>query len=356
MMFFMTRNSIQGAAPQIKPAALRTVHSALQRWYARHGRRDLPWRNTPDPYAIWVSEVMLQQTQVKTVLERYYGPFLQRFPTIRTLAEAPRDALMKAWEGLGYYSRAANLQRAAQLCVGQHNAHMPDTFNELVALPGIGVNTAHAILAFAFHRPVAVMEANLKRVLSRVFALTLPTDAQLWELAQAMVDAQQPFDYNQAMMDIGALVCTKTRPSCGTCPLASSCTGKETPEAYPAPKQKKITPVRRRTIVAWRDATGAYHLTQRSSRFLHGLYGFSEYEEAPRGIAYIGEVTQTYSHFQLQAQVAIGTDGAIRNDGAYYGLNAIGSLPLSRADAKVLKLLESYEARVCRGKTARKKQ
>ena len=180
----------------LKQAQLRGFHKRLHTWYAAHGRHDLPWRNTRDPYHIWVSEVMLQQTQVKTVLERYYAPFLQRFPTIESLARAPREEVMKAWEGLGYYSRAGNLQKAAQEVMNgewwvvnsENTPPLTTHYSQLTRLPGIGKNTAHALLAFAYHQPVAVMEANVKRVLCRVFALTAPSDAQLWELAQALVD------------------------------------------------------------------------------------------------------------------------------------------------------------------------
>lgn len=336
--------TIPSTPTHLKQAQLRDFHRHLHAWYASHGRRDLPWRNTHDPYAIYLSEVMLQQTQVKTVLERYYGPFLKRFPTLDVLAQAPRDALMKAWEGLGYYSRANNLQKAAQASGGT----LPDTFDGLIALPGIGVNTAHAVLAFAFRKPVAVMETNVKRVLCRIFALASPSDKELWALAQAMVDREEPFDYNQAMMDIGAMVCTKTSPLCTACPANRICKGKDAPGLYPAPKASKKVPVRKRFIVAWRDAKGRYHLTQRDSRFLHGLYGFDEYEAQPEGeIHWLGEVTQTYSHFQLQAKVGVAeAPPHLRwNAGAYYGLAGIAALPLSRADAKALALIEAYERR-----------
>lgn len=348
----MRLTTTQPALPQIKLAALHTAHNALQRWYNAHGRRNLPWRNTTDPYAIWVSEVMLQQTQVKTVLDRYYAPFLKRFPSIQMLADAPRDALMKRWEGLGYYSRANNLQRAAQLCVEQHNGQLPRDMAGLLALPGIGINTAHALMAFAYHAPVAVMEANVKRVLCRLFALTAPSDTQLWALAQSLVDTKHPFDFNQAMMDIGAIVCTKRSPLCPTCPLSGICEGKHSPDVYPAQKASKIIPVREKVIVAWKNEAGLYHIAPRQSRFLNGLYGFDEYESAPNGITIIGDVEQTYSHFQLKASVAIG-HAAGHNRGEYRPLHEIASLPLSRADAKVLRLIEIYDTRFA--KAARKK-
>ena len=306
---------------------------------------------------------MLQQTQVKTVLERYYRPFLQLFPNLATLAYAPTDVLMKAWEGLGYYSRAANVQRAALACVKEHKGQLPDDFERLLALPGIGINTAHAILAFAHRKPVAVMEANVKRVLCRMFALPSPTDAQLWSLAGIVLDTRNPFDHNQAMMDIGATVCTKRAPNCPICPLASACEGKHAPHAYPAAKVKKASPVRERVIVAWRDADGAYHVTQRKGKFLHGLYGFDEYESTGGALFThaqlhpLGHVSQTYSHFRLEADVFCGImeEGFRWNDGSTIPLENIHLLPLSRADAKVLRLLEDYDA-LGSAKAARKKK
>lgn len=301
---------------------------------------------------------MLQQTQVKTVLERYYQPFLRRFPTIAALAEAPRDALMKAWEGLGYYSRANNLQRAAQLCVEQHNGLLPQEYEPLLALPGIGKNTAHAVMAFAFHKPVAVMEANLKRVLCRIFALPSPSENELFTLAQAMVDRSRPFDYNQAMMDIGAMVCTKRAPDCSGCPASTVCEGQNAPELYPAPKVKQQTPVRERVIIVWKNVRGQYHLKQRDTKFLHGLYGFDEYTSISLLPSFqkLGNVTQTYSHFQLRADVYLTPmDSRLSgSDNQFYGLKEIHSLPLSRADAKILKLLEDHEARFA--STARRKK
>ena len=144
------------------------VHKAIQEWYATHGRKDLPWRNTKEPYHIYISEIMLQQTQVSTVLARYYFPFLKKFPTLSVLAKAPEVEVLKAWEGLGYYQRARNLHKAAKITAPQ----LPHTLEGLLALPGIGQNTAHAILAFAHHKPVPVLEANVKRVIAVILLFT----------------------------------------------------------------------------------------------------------------------------------------------------------------------------------------
>lgn len=324
-------------------------HLAIRSWYATHGRHDLPWRKTNDPYAIYVSEVMLQQTQVKTVLERFYYPFLELLPTLTTLAKAPQDDVLKAWQGLGYYNRALNLQKAAKLTAPA----LPKDIEALQALPGIGRNTAHAIAAFAYHMPVPVMEANVRRILHRVFALETASERELWEKAFELLDEEQPFNYNQAMMDIGAMVCTKTNPDCDNCPLTSICEGKDSPESYPIPKKKTKTPTRKRIIVILQDTNGRYFLSARKSRFLNGLYGFPEYPDTTTSIEWnnqeypltaaknLGIVTQTYSHFTLNATVLLLQTSETFLRGESYPIEALDSLPLSGADTKVIALLKT---------------
>lgn len=332
----------------VSPAKKLAFHEALQRWYKTHGRRDLPWRNTSDPYAIYLSEIMLQQTQVKTVLEGYYAPFLKTFPTLAALANADRQAVTKQWEGLGYYTRAANLHKASQACKGV----LPQTVEALHALPGIGRNTARAIACFAFGHAVPVMEANVRRILCRVFALRKADEDILWEKAEQLVDTQNPFDYNQAMMDIGALVCTKRNPRCGECPLAGICLGKASAESYPAAKVAKITPIRERIIVALRDKQGYYYLQRRETRFLNGLYGFPEYEPGTKSILHrnrdyslkatqiIGQIRQTYSHFTLHGIVYLLPVVQTKNTDLHQvTLEGMKLLPLSRADHKIMALL-----------------
>lgn len=330
--------------------ALSAFHSALHRWYAIHGRRDLPWRNTDDAYAIYISEVMLQQTQVQTVLARFYHPFLRRFPTLQALAEAPREAVLKQWEGLGYYSRAANLHKAAQLAAPE----LPRDVNALMLLPGIGRNTAHAVAAFAYRQPVPVMEANVKRVLCRVFALETPSPEALWEHAFHLLDSAQPFDYNQAMMDIGAMVCTRRAPSCVSCPASGICAGKANPHRYPTAKVKKITPIRKFRVVVWSDTSARIYLTPRDTAFLGGLYGFAEYPAEAETVSFmnraydlqksgllLGEVSQTYSHFRAEAEVwRMELDSQGENEG-WYSLPQIQTLALSGIDHKIMKLVSN---------------
>ncbi len=328
-----------------------SFHQTLQNWYEKYGRKDLPWRNTDDPYHIYVSEIMLQQTQVKTVLERYYHPFLQRFPSLKALADAPLEEVLKVWEGLGYYSRARNLHKAAQTTTPV----LPDTFEGLITLPGIGKNTAHAILAFAFHKPVPVMEANVKRLLHRIFAKAQMSESALWQAATDLLDTNNPFDYNQAMMDLGAMICTPRQPLCHSCPAHAICKGKDNPEAYPAKKAKKKTPVRRKNILVVTDAAWRSLLLQRESRFLGGLYGFPEiahdqFECHHNGHRFdfsdlepVGHVTQTYSHFQLQADIYHLTLDEHKD--TWHAWRMIEVLPLSRADQKILRLMQPYVSR-----------
>jgi A/G-specific adenine glycosylase len=314
----------------VKPLA--AFHARLHQWYGRHGRKDLPWRNTHDPYAIYISEIMLQQTQVKTVLERYYFPFLKRFPTLAALGAARRDDVLRAWQGLGYYNRAINLHKAAKQC---GNA-LPETVENLTTLPGIGRNTAHAIAAFAYHQPVAVMEANVRRVLARIFAFKQINDGELWDKAQALLDKENPFDYNQAMMDIGSLICTKRAPRCDECPASGICQGKHSPASYPAPKTKKTVPVHRKHIVVMLSPEGKYFATPRQSRFLNGLYHFKEMDDTPDGQR-LGNIRQQYSHFTLEAEVWLERSPQKGKD--WYTLAGLKKLPMSMAEKKILALL-----------------
>ena len=320
-------------------------HRELASWYEAHGRHDLPWRTTTCAYAIYVSEVMLQQTQVKTVLERFYGPFMERFPTLQSLADASEEEVLKYWQGLGYYSRARNLRKAAIAAAPA----LPDSPDALLALPGIGRNTAHAILAFGFHQPFAVMEANVKRVICRMFALEAPTTAQLWEKAQSLLNPDDPFDYNQAMMDVGAMICTPKTPRCGECPAALVCAGKSSPERYPAPKQRKVVPIRHQRIAIALDAAGKIYCTQRESRFLGGLYGFVELDANATAFTHLGKryaltealgsISHTYSHFRLEADVFVVRLAETFNSPEWKTPQELDALPVSKADEKARALL-----------------
>lgn len=309
---------------------IKNTHKNILTWYKTHGRQDLPWRITDDPYHIYLSEVMLQQTQVKTVLERYYFPFLKKFPNLKTLGEAPLDDVLKMWEGLGYYNRAKNLHKTAQSI----NA-LPQEIDELIKLPGIGINTAHAVATFAYKKPVPVMEANVKRILCRLHTLTTPTDKKLWEIAYDMVDKENPFDYNQAMMDIGATLCTPKNPACDFCPLTDVCKGKEEPTLYPT-KKKRVVPIREQNIMlsVYNDKL---HMTQRDGKFLHGLWGFLSTEIPLCASEYIGEVTHVYTHFKLISKVYV-YYALDKEEKKYFSTSQIHKLAISKVDDKILKL------------------
>lgn len=222
----------------------RAIPTPLGRWYRDH-RRDLPWRHTRDPYAIWLSEVMLQQTRVQSVI-RYYERFLGRFPTVGSLATASEDEVLELWAGLGYYSRGRNLRHAAAMVVDQHDGKFPSTLESLRALPGIGEYTAAAIGSIAFDQPTPVIDGNVERVLCRHGGIA--GDPKRGEARRAVrlaaenaLDPADPGDHNQAMMELGAMVCLPRAPRCGECPIESSCVARslDTPEAFPPPRARR---------------------------------------------------------------------------------------------------------------------
>jgi A/G-specific adenine glycosylase len=218
-------------------------------WQRRHGRNDLPWQNTRDAYRIWLSEIMLQQTQVGTVIP-YYRNFLEHFPDVASLAAADLNAVLRLWSGLGYYSRARNLHRAANAVMDVHGAQFPRAREALESLPGVGRSTAAAIAAFAFGRREAILDGNVKRVLARHFAVAgFPGEtkvaATLWALAESLLPARDIARYTQALMDLGATVCTR-KPSCERCPVRASCRAlaEGATASYPGPRPRRSVPVR----------------------------------------------------------------------------------------------------------------
>ncbi len=314
---------------------LKEIHQKLHLWYARYGRDDLPWRNTKDAYHIYISEVMLQQTQVKTVLERYYFPFLERFPTLSSLAKAPLDDVLKHWEGLGYYTRARNLHATAKLTAPS----LPKEYEALLRLPGIGKNTASAICAFAYHQPLAVMEANVKRVLCRIHAYEKVDEKQLQEDALRLLDRQNPFDYNQAMMDIGAVLCTIQNPGCSICPFNTICKAYgEGYFLYPL-KKRKVVPVREEHWLV-QTYKGKVAMHQRKGKFLHGLWGFKRCESYHDKL-FLGEVTQSYTHFKQVARIY--HDSVSEEGKNFFDIEEIERVALSSVDKKVIKLLKKHK-------------
>lgn len=256
------------------------------RWQREHGRHDLPWQNTRDPYRVWLSEVMLQQTQVSTVLA-YYGRFLERFPNVAALAAAPLDDVLALWSGLGYYSRARNLHRCAQAVVAEHGGVFPRSAALLATLPGIGRSTAAAIAAFCFGERAAILDGNVKRVLTRTlgFAGDLARPAEerrLWQAAEALLPDSGVEAYTQGLMDLGASVCLARKPACERCPLAEPCVARAegTPQRYPV-KTRKLRRGRRRHALLWLEQGGAVWLVQRPPTGVWaGLMTLPEFDSA----------------------------------------------------------------------------
>lgn len=249
---------------------------ALLRWYDQAGRKHLPWQQQRSAYRVWVSEIMLQQTQVTTVIP-YYQRFMQRFPEVQSLASAPLDEVLHLWTGLGYYARARNLHRAAQAVVEHHAGEFPATHAEMQALPGIGRSTASAILALARHERHAILDGNVKRVLARYFAIhgypgAKSIETQLWSLAETCTPQQRVADYTQAIMDLGATLCTRSKPRCADCPVQAYC------QAYaqglqsqlPTAKPKTLRPQREAFALVAINTQGALWLEQRPPT---GLWG-----------------------------------------------------------------------------------
>lgn len=231
----------------------RAFRRALLCWF-RANARDLPWRRTRNPYRIWLSEIMLQQTRVEAVLP-YYRRFLRALPTVRRLAGAREDTVLKLWEGLGYYSRARNLRAAAKIIIVEHKGRFPRSHEAILRLPGIGRYTAGAIASIAFGRQTAVVDGNVKRVLARLCAIEDPVDEaavveRMWGLAEALVPARHPGDWNQALMELGARICTPRGPQCPVCPVQGVCLARKQGRANVLPRRRPRKPVPHYDIVA----------------------------------------------------------------------------------------------------------
>jgi A/G-specific adenine glycosylase len=257
-----------GVATQDLGAPGVLAHRVLD-WFDHHGRKDLPWQRDPSPYRVWVSEIMLQQTQVVTVIP-YFEHFMARFPSMAELAAAESDEVLRYWSGLGYYARARNLHRTARLIQDRHGGAFPQTLDEVMALPGIGRSTAGAILSLARGQCHPILDGNVKRVLARYRAIPgWPGQgrvlARLWMLAEELVPVERPGDFNQAMMDLGATICTRTRPGCEICPLALECLaqGMGNPVAYPHPKPHRAIPSREAWFLILHNPKGEVLLEKR---------------------------------------------------------------------------------------------
>ncbi|MDQ2641659.1 MAG: A/G-specific adenine glycosylase [Pseudomonadota bacterium] len=289
------------------------VAPALLDWHDHHGRHDLPWQSDRSPYRVWVSEVMLQQTQVAAVIP-YFQRFIARFPDAGTLADAPQDEVLHHWSGLGYYARARNLQRAAMQIRDIHGGNFPADFASIAALPGVGRSTAGAILALSLDQPHPIMDGNVRRVLSRVFAVPGRTgerafEEELWRLATLLTPHARVAQYTQAIMDLGATVCTRRNPRCGVCPLATRCAAHLAGREHDFPGPRK--PLRRRRREAWmlfaQDAEGGVRLVRRAATGVWGgLWSPPEFSSLEEALSAAGSpprhgepLLHVFTHFDL---------------------------------------------------------
>lgn len=292
----------------------------LLRWSAQHGRHDLPWQRYMTPYRIWVSEIMLQQTQVKTVIP-YYDRFITRFPDVKSLAAAELDEVLHLWTGLGYYARARNLHRAAQQIMEQYGGKLPGDIDRLMALPGIGRSTAGAILALADGQRYPILDGNVKRVLTRYHAIpgwpgTAKVERHLWQLAEAYTPQENVARYTQAIMDLGATICLRRNPLCDQCPLGAGCQARQrsVQHIFPQSKPGKTLPVRTTVFAILQNHRGEVLLEHRQPAGIWGgLWVFPEcapnddiqsWIETRLGYAvntleYGSRIRHTFSHFHL---------------------------------------------------------
>ena len=340
------------------------VAAPLLAWYEGHGRKDLPWQRDPSPYRVWVSEIMLQQTRVAVVIP-YFERFMASFPTLEDLAGADQDQVLYLWSGLGYYTRARNLHKAARLILSDHGGCLPTDIRELQELPGIGRSTAGAILSLALGQRHPILDGNLKRVLARCFAVTgwpghSAVSRRLWGLAEACTPREKVAAYNQGMMDLGATLCARTEPSCSRCPLAQGCKALAlgTPTAFPSPKPRKVLPVRDTRMLVVRNPSGKV-LLQRCgpTGIWAGLWGLPECDPRqdaadwclqrlgtpPYRVEKLPIRRHSFSHFRLDIEpllVELRIESGVIADGdreVWFDPQEPGRLGLSVPIARILK-------------------
>jgi A/G-specific adenine glycosylase len=283
-----------------------------------HGRKNLPWQKTPTPYHVWLSEIMLQQTQVATVIP-YFERFIESFPSICDLAQAPLDDVLHHWSGLGYYARARNLHKTAGIVVTEYGGDFPNNIVGLMELPGIGRSTAGAIASLSMGLPKPILDGNVKRVLSRFFAIEGWTGSAavmkaLWALSETLTPTTRANHYNQAMMDLGATVCTRSKPSCCRCPLSTECVAlkKNTVAELPTPKKRTTLPVKKRYWLVSKHEQGFFLIQNPQVGLWGGLWVFPEFEtyeelltwSLNKGVekssfSQLDEQRHTFSHFHL---------------------------------------------------------
>ncbi len=314
-------------------------------WYDQH-QRILPWRTAkPDPYKVWLSEMMLQQTTVATV-KAYYQRFVEHWPTVQALAAASLDEVLHAWQGLGYYARARNLHKTAQIVAKQHMGIFPSSVTALQQLPGVGAYAAAAIAAICHDAVDVVVDANIARIISRVHAISNPlpqATSHIRTCAQQLTPARRAGDYCQALMDIGATICRPKQPQCLLCPLSAYCAAYQqgTPESFPVKPAKPVRPTRYGLVYCWFNADGAVFLQKRPEQgLLGGLMGFPGTDWLPEmppvpGAALPGTVAHIFTHFRLELMVYKEIRSVVDMDGIWVQPAALPTLALPTLMKKV---------------------
>ena len=311
---------------------------ALLSWFAQY-KRDLPWRRNKTPYRVWVSEVMLQQTQVTTVIP-YFERWMERFPDIATLANAPLDEVLKAWEGLGYYRRARLLYAGAQEVVKEYGGRLPKSYEKLLALPGIGTYTAAAIASLAFDEDVLAVDGNVKRVAARLFVVPgVITEKTVKEKLLPHLPKGQAGAFNEALMELGATLCTPRSPMCEVCPVSQHCAAFQGGQVanFPEAKAKKKVPHLKRYALVYRKDSSLYLRQRGENEMLGGLWGFPLAEDAPTGER-LSEVQHAYTHFKITVTPIV--VDAKPEEGEPIPLTSIPKLALSKLDHKILGLVQ----------------
>ncbi|BCZ19734.1 A/G-specific adenine glycosylase MutY [Helicobacter sp. NHP19-012] len=283
-------------------------HTALLKWYATSGRTDLPIRHLKGenaPYEVYVSEIMSQQTQIGVVLDKFYPPFLKAMPTLKDLAQAKLEQVLLLWQGLGYYARAKNLHKSAKICCELHGGELPNDYNALRALPGVGDYTANAILCFGYKQAVGVVDANVARVLLRLFGID-PKSPNLAKLLQVkaleFLNQENPFDHNQALIDLGALVCTPANPACLLCPLQQACKGKHNLTRFSVAKKPPSTPITKHYGVCVQE--GFLYLTCAKKGLYAHLHQFPLLKEQEHiNLPLLAQVRHSYTKYRLSAKI-----------------------------------------------------
>ncbi len=320
------------SAPAFDPAGCRFLRRRLLSWFDRH-RRDLPWRSSRDPYRVWLSEIMLQQTRVGAVVE-HYRHFLSRFPNLASLAAARPASVLAAWSGLGYYRRARALHAAARLIMTRYGGRFPDTVEALQQLPGIGRYTAAAIASIAFDRPCAVVDGNVERVLQRLLGPPPRTRAELWAQAQHLLSPTRPGDFNQAMMELGATVCLPRQPRCPECPVAGLCATRGS--ALPAKKPEMRQTRRVNCLLAERGRSVYLMLRPRSVSLMPGMWELPELVLETQAAAPALALKHSITNTDYEVSVVRDGAGPLPPGGRWVPPATLRALPLTGLTRKIL--------------------